>query len=1026
MRNQLRLLLLTAMVSLFMSATWAQTGTIAGKISDSEGEFIVGANVYLQGSTIGTTSDVNGMYKLDNVPAGDVNLVISMLSYSTEIMKVNVKAGQTTTLNVVLKSSAFDLKETVVVGYGVQRKSDLTGSVSVVSAGELKQVATANVAQSLQGRVAGVQVISNSGEPGAGMKVRVRGIGTINSSDPLYVVDGIPTGNISHLTPNDIEKMEVLKDASATAIYGSRGANGVIMITTRKGVAGKGENKNADIEFSTYVGVQQAWKQLELTNAAEYATLRLEAYANDGVEPSEDLKERLQFVKDGNYVGTDWQNVVFRPATIQSYALTVRGGDERNRYLINGAYFDQDGIVENSNLRKIFLRFNTENEFTSFLRGGVNASFTNANTTNYNGDLYSGVLPSALRADPVTPAWDKITNNYGRADLSYIQNPKRIIDESRLSKSFDNRFFNTIFGEVDLIKGLSFRSQFGFDFRSFKHTRYLPEFFITTDESRTRSDYYEKRAEGKSWVWSNFFNYNRTFGDHSVGAMLGTESQYNEWKEIWVNAFDVPLDEAQHYLSASQDLVPLFGSYQSEGSIVSYFGRVNYAFKNRYLFTGTIRRDGSSKFTDEFRWGVFPSFSLGWNMKEEAFMKQLDWLTSLKIRASYGKVGNESSVGNYAYVTTVTAGNYYTFNGVPVPGSIPTALSNPEIQWETTTSTNFGFDALALDGRVSLSFDYFIKNTTDMLLRVPIPNYVGAEGPYVNAGEMSNKGIEIALGYRNFDHEFKYDFGANFTMIKNEVTSLAGGEPIESGNISKVGNATRTEEGYELAYFYGLRTDGIFNTQEEVDAHVNADGGLIQPSAQPGDVKYLDLNGDGLISDKDRTYLGSATPDFTYGASANFEYRNFDLRLFLQGSYGNEIVNAMTRFLQSSSGWENSLAARLDRWTLENPGANEPRMTDKDLNKNIERFSDRYVENGSYLRVKNIQLGYTLPKTWATKAGVKNLRVYVSADNLLTFTKYTGFDPEIGDYYYNPLYYGIDVGNYPVARTIMGGLNINL
>jgi TonB-dependent starch-binding outer membrane protein SusC len=1026
MRNQLRLLLLTAMVSLFMSAAWAQTGTITGKVSDSEGEFIVGANVYLQGTTIGTTSDVNGLYILENVPAGDVNLVISMLSYGTEVLKLSVKASQTTKADVILKTSSFDLSETVVVGYGVQRKSDLTGSVSVVGANELKQLATVNVAQSLQGRVAGVQVISNSGEPGAGMKVRVRGIGTLNSSDPLYVVDGIPTGNISHLTPNDIEKMEVLKDASATAIYGSRGANGVIMITTRKGTAGKGENKNAEIEFSSFLGVQQAWKQLELTNAAEYATLRLEAYANDGAEPSIDLKERLQFVKDGNYVGTDWQNVVFRPATIQNHALTVRGGTEKNRYLLSGAFYDQDGIVENSNLQKVFLRFNNENEFLPFLRGGVNASYTNAVTTNYNGDLYSGVLPGALRADPVTPAWDEITNNYGRADLSYIQNPKRIIDESRLSKSFDNRFFNTVYAELDLVKGLSFKSQLGFDFRSFKHTRYLPEYFITTDESRTRSDYYEKRAEGKSWVWSNFFNYNNTFGDHNFNAMAGTESQYSEWKEIAVNAFDVPLDETQHYLSASQDLIPLFSSYQSESSIVSYFGRVNYSYKNRYLFTGTIRRDGSSKFTDEFRWGVFPSFSIGWNLREEAFMSQLEWLTSLKIRGSYGKVGNESSVGNYAYVTTVTSGNFYTFNGVPVPGSIPTSLSNPEIQWETTTSTNFGFDALALDGRVSLSMDYFIKNTTDMLLRVPIPNYVGAEGPYVNAGEMMNKGLELALGYRNFDHALKYDIGANFTMIKNEVTSLAGGEPIESGSISKVGNTTRTEEGFELAYFYGLRTDGIFNTQDEVDAHINADGGLIQPSAKPGDVKFLDLNEDGLISDKDRTYLGSATPDFTYGFSANFDYKSFDLRLFVQGSYGNEIVNAMTRFLQSSSGWENSVSSRLERWTTENTGSNVPRMTDKDLNKNIERFSDIYVEDGSYVRLKNIQVGYTLPKTWASKVGVKNLRVYISADNLLTFTKYTGFDPEIGDYYYNPLYYGIDVGNYPVARTILGGLNINL
>ncbi len=1021
---RLRVFSLLVMFGMIGISAFGQVGKVTGKVAGTTGETIPGANVFVVGSTIGTATDMDGNFVLDNVPVGETTISATFIGYNSQNQTITIKEGEEQSITFKLESASVLMDEVAVVGYGIQKKSDLTGSIASVEKEQLTQTGATDVNQAIQGRVAGVAVTANSGAPGDGFKVRIRGTGTINNSDPLYVVDGFPTKDIRYLTPNDIEKMEVLKDASAAAIYGSQGANGVIIITTKKGkVSVNGDGKMKPVwNFNAYYGVQTPQTQIDMLNATEYSTLRLEAYANDGSEVPTDIYERLSYVIDGGYKGTNWQDEVLTNAAMQNYSLSVLGGNESVKYQMSGTYFKQDGIVKNSGVENVYLKANTEVKFTKWLKGGLNSSLFNMKQSNYNGDLYEGVLPGALRADPVTPAWDVTTNNWGRADLSYINNPARIVDESKYAETKDFKSLNIVWAEAQIIEGLTFKSQYGFDYRSYNHKNYSPKFFVSTDEQRSQSSLYNKPANSIHWDWQNYLNYNLDIKEHSLNAMAGMESQYSNWQEIELTTYNVPEDEALQYPSSAESLDASFNSNQWEHSLLSYFARINYSFKDRYLLTATMRADGSSKFTEEHRWGYFPSFSAGWNMKKENFLSEQTWLTALKLRGGWGQVGNEGSVGNYAYVTTVTPGNYYTFGGVPVSGSIPTTLSNPEIQWEVSTSINIGIDAGLFDDRVSFIFDYYSRTTSDMLLQVPIPEYVGAFAPFVNAGEMKNSGIELTVGYRNSDHKLKYEIGANFSTIKNEVTSLAGGEPIESGNISKVGNTTRTEEGKELAYFYGVETDGIFNTQAELDAHVDSEGNAIQPNAAPGDVKFIDRNNDGKINEDDRTYLGSATPDFIYGGYVNLAYSGFDLKLFLQGSQGNEVVNGLTRFTNASNGWENSVADRMDRWTPENTSSDVPRMTDKDLNKNIETFSDRYVEDGSYFRLKNVQIGYTVP---VKKKYVSNLRVYFSIDNALTFTKYKGFDPEIGDYYNNPLYSGIDIANYPTARTYMFGIQLS-
>jgi TonB-linked SusC/RagA family outer membrane protein len=1004
-------------VLLFAQLAQAQVN-VSGQVKDQAGQPMPGVNIIIKGRTIGTVTNSDGTYAI--AASAESVLQFSFIGYSSVEVAVN---GQTK-IDVTLNEDIASLQEVVVVGYGVQKKSDLTGSVGSVSQKDITQIATPDVVSALSGRVAGVSVTPQSGEPGGGAKIRIRGITSINNSDPIYVVDGFQINDISYLNPNDIESTEILKDASATAIYGSRGAAGVVIITTKKSKSGAPQ-----VTFDAYAGVQTMANKLDLLDAKDYATLRLEAYDNDGtpLDQNSELFTRLNYIKEGGYSGTNWQEEVTREARIQNYALSVMGGSENHKYSLSGTYFQQDGIVKNTDMQKAFFRFNNDFKFSKWLDVGVSMAYMNLDKTNYNNDLYAGALPVAVRVDPVTAAWDVPSNNWGRPDISQNNNPARIVDELKYLKYYENYFIANLYAQARLSSSFSFRTQFGTSLKNSESRNYYPQFFIATDEARDKSQLYEGRGKNTTWMWTNYLTYDKTFGDHHVNAMAGIESQLvNRNRGIGIAAFEVPVENDQRYISSSKNTDYTALSNQSEETLQSYFARANYGFKGKYLLTATIRYDGSSKFTKDYRWGAFPSFSFGWNISDESFMQAFEQISMLKFRAGWGQVGNMNSVGPYRTVTTVSNNQLYSFNGEVVQGAAALALSNAELQWETSEMTNIGLDLGAFNNKLSFTAEYFTRKTRDMIFTIPIPVYAGTGRPLANALTMEGSGVEFSVGYRNNDKAFTYEVNANISFIGNEITDLAGGQPIANGDVGKVGTTTRTAEGYEIAYFYGLKTDGIFNTQEELDAYVDGDGNSIQPNAKPGDVKFVDKDGNGVITADDRQYLGSATPDFTFGFSATLGYKNFDLRFLVTGSQGNEAINALTRFNQTSNGLENSRQNRMDRWTPENTSSNEPRMTNTDLNKNIETFSDRFVEDASFVRMKNIQIGYNFPSTLLQKVRLSSLRLYASVDNLFTITKYSGIDPEFGDLYTNPLYYGVDQATYPSPRIFRAGLSFKL
>ena len=917
------------------------------------------------------------------------------------------------------------VNDVVVIGYGTARKSDLTGSVASVTGKQLTQVATADPVQALQGRVAGVTITSNSGQPGSGTRIRVRGVGTINNSDPLYVVDGFLTSDISFLLPENIESTEILKDASATAIYGSRGANGVVVITTKHGKIGKPQ-----FNLSSYVGFQQIRKKLDLTNAAQYSTLVNEAYANAGKPLPTDLAAQLPNAIATSAPGTNWQDLVSQRGLIQSYDLSVAGGTEQNRYLVSGAYFQQEGIVKNSGLKKYIVRLNDDLVLTERIKAGISATFTHSQLlANSNGG--NPLFKSSITASPLstpynadgTYAYDQIT--------SFTPNLARVIEEQQYNKSNTNDLFTNAYVDVSLIKGLSFRSNFGIRYVNGNPRIYLPQYFLGANDQRSISSLQDTRNESVSYVWSNFLNYTKDLGDNSsFSATLGQEAQQSTFNGTQVTAFDVPLDPNLQYITAARNSVPSIGRLlPSDNSLLSFFARANYTYKDRYLLTGTVRLDKTSKFLSGVRSGVFPSVGAAWRISNEEFLKNVSAISLLKLRASYGAVGNQNAAPNYGYAAVAINQQNYAFNNVLTPGIAVAQLNNPNLKWETAITTDFGLDLL--QSKLSFTADFFERRTKDMIALLPVPDYVGQGPSSANVASLRNRGVELALTYRDAIGKLGYTANVNLSAINNRITSLGGATPIASGNVlAQFGNTTLTDVGREVAYFYGLQAQGIFHTQAEIDSYQNAAGALVQPNAKPGDVKYQDVNGDGKIDPTDRTYLGSATPSFSYGASVNLTYTGFDLQVLLYGVQGAEAINAPAFDLSKSSNfagtWSNFYASRLDRWTPTNPNSNQPRLTADDQNGN-DQFSSRYVENASYLRVRNVQLGYTLPTTFLSKYSVGGLRVYVSADNLFTFTKYTGLDPEISSagYYGNPLAYGVDFGNYPQPRTYRLGVNVN-
>ncbi len=979
--------------------------TVKGVVSDANsGETLPGVSILAEGTGKGTISDLNGNYTID-IDNEAIVLVFSFIGYQTQ----RITVGTQTTINVKLAQESKNLDEVVVVGYGTQKKSDLTGSIATVSSDAIKKSTTSRVEQAMQGKTAGIQVTQNSGAPGASMMVRIRGVGTVNNSDPLYVVDGVPVGGIDYLNTNDIQSIDILKDASACAIYGSRGANGVILITTKKGSSAK-----STINFDMYQGVQTLWKKIDMCNASEYAMLYNRARTNAGMSP---IAEFVDYQSLGE--GTDWLSEIFRPAVTKNYQLSAMGGSEISTYSISGGYFTQEGTIKNSNYERFSFRINTENKLASRFRIGNNLALTHSKSRTVPfGNMYGGITMNALLMDPTVKPHNA-DGTYGFSNILQQENPYILLDYRTNNESKSSRLVGNIYGELELLKDLKFKTNFGLDLAYNEDEGFNPTYYVSPTYKNDFNSIYHNSSVYSTWLLENTLTYSKTINtDHNITLLGGITAQEQNWQTLSGSRSNVPNNEAymQHISSGTKD--EHAGGTSDAWALLSYLARANYVYSNKYMLTASFRRDGSSRFGPNNRFGTFPSASFGWIVSNENFWRPIPGISSLKFRAGWGQIGNQE-IGLHDYASLVYSGQDYALGLYPNEtigfGSSPTIIPNTDIKWETTVQSNFGIDLSLFNNQLTLTGDYFVKNTTDMLLTVPIPMSVGASPSMANAGEIQNKGFEFVAEYRKTTGQLTYTASANFSVIKNEVISLGnGGSALISGDV-KGRNVTRTDVGHSIGEFYGWVVEGIFQTPDQLTTHA------FQNSATSlGDLMFKDIDGNGVIDDKDKIYIGSPIPKLMYGFNFNVAYKGFDLTLFIQGVYGNKMYNGY-RFWTMGWGEANYESDMLKSWTPENTNTDVPRIFLGDPNDNL-RVSTRFVESGSYLRIKNIQFGYTISPKVLKMIGMQSARVYVSSQNLLTFTKYNGFDPEIGG---GGLSVGIDRGEYPQPRVFMGGVSIS-
>jgi TonB-linked SusC/RagA family outer membrane protein len=1009
-----------------------QSGTVKGTVTDGDREPIPGVTVAIEGTTSGTITDISGDYEI-TLDEGQNTLVFSFIGFETQTVDVSGKSE----IDVVMQESVVGLDEVVVVGYGSMKKSDLTGSVASVSGDALEKVASNRAIEAIQGRVAGVSITKESGRPGAGMKVRIRGVGSTNVSDPLYVIDGVPGGSdLEHIAPEDIESIEVLKDASATAIYGNKGANGVVIVTTKSGSV----KDKPEFSFNSYYGIGEVAHRPEMLDATQHATLILEAAANDNTSLPSSLETRINHVLANDAKGTDWFDEVFRLGTQQNYNLSVRGGiqsdvneDRELIYSLSGTYFDEEGTVENTNFNKMLFNSKTEYKFNNSVKLGVQLDLFRKESGPFPQGIYGGPIPLAMKTSPMDRGIDN-EGNFIPTHTAFDQNPLLVLDHMQYSDDFTNSFGFKPWLEVKLLPGLDFSTTLNISRGNSHYKGYNPSYYINENFNRAQSELLENRSEWNSWTWINLLNFSKTIGNiHRITGTLGHEAAYNENAGIGGMGLEVPLDENLHYMNLAKEYQDKISAWQGQSGTESYFGRAFYSYDDRYMVTGTIRYDGSSKFSEENKWGVFPSVGVSWRASEENFIQNLNIFSDLKLRYGWGRVGNQASAQAGSDVANIgTYGMYYVFGDETSKGGITTNIPTPDLKWEMVETTNIGADLAFLQNKLGVTLDYFMKDTKDMITRVALPGYYPKDRPNANVGTMSNEGYEIAISYKNRIGDLGYSVGANFSGLTNEVKMLNAEEEdafIDAGFVSKLGNTTRTEAGQEIACFYGYETDGFFRTTEDIENH-SLDGSLIQPDAKVGDIRFKDNNNNGEIDAADRAYLGSGTPDYVFGFNFSVDYKGFDLSGNLYGVQGNEIVNAMGYSSFEVVDYINAYASRMDRFLPENnPGGTQSRVTLSDDNNNL-RFSDRYVEDGSYIRLKNLQLGYTLPNVLTTQYGIETLRFYVSGQNLLTWTDYTGFDPEVGDLTHDAssdvqsLGIGVDLGNYPQPRLYYFGVNV--
>lgn len=984
-----------------------QAKTVTGTVTDVSGEPIIRANIRIKGTTTGTITDIDGNFSIKAEPQSVIE--VSYIGYLTQETVINNQKS----IRFLLKEDTKTLDEVVVIGYGVQKKADLTGSVANINTEKLNTQSNANIGQALQGKIAGVDIVSQGGAPGSGTRIMVRGIGTLNNASPLYIVDGMYMNSIDHINPNDIASIDVLKDASSAAIYGSRAANGVIIVTTKEGSNTEGK---PIIDLSVNLGISTASKFLDMLDAkgwAEVTTIARQAIGKPALDMATDL---------ANKPDNDWQDIMFRPALMQNYNLSVKGGGKYSTYYTGLGYFNQDGIVKGTN----YQRYNIQSK-NDYKRGifsaGTNLIISFSHDKPLHQELRGGMIGTILQSVPTLEKYDDTREGgYGGTygDVVNIPHPLAIIDDNIMDRYNENvKIFANLYAQIELFKGLKYKLNLTPDFSFERYKNYLNKYdFGLATNSITQLT--ERQRRRRNILVENLLTFDRTFGEHKISALAGYTYQDSRFRHI--QAYGEGLPQGLEEIDAATT------NRSNEGNswrsvLTSILGRVFYSYQNKYLFTATIRRDGSSKFGKNNRYGYFPSFSLGWNVAEEKFMENVHWLDQLKLRGGYGVLGNQE-IDNYQYSSTITTGiNYPDGNGGLLQGAFPKNFANPDIKWEETAMTNVGIDFMAFNNRLSLTADYYVKNTKDILLTVPIPiSSGGANDPIRNAGKIRNNGFEFNLGWMDQPNpDISYGINLIGSFNKNKVIAM-GSESgsIKGGSTNQNITTSETKAGYPIGGYWLISTAGYFNSQEEVDAYAK-DGKKIQPAAEPGDIKFVDANNDGVINDDDRVFQGSPFPDFTFALNGNMRYKNFDLSIGLQGVLGNKIYNATRQTLEDVTKGSNFLASCLDYWTPENKNASHPRLTWDDPNRNTRAESDRYLENGSYLRLRSVQLGYTFPQTWF-KGAIQHARVYINAENLFTITSYSGYSPDVNAD--NANYRGFDNFIYPTNRTFMLGLNV--
>lgn len=984
-----------------------QAKTVTGTVTDVSGEPIIGANIRIKGTTTGTITDIDGNFSIEAEPQSVIE--VSYIGYLTQETVINNQKS----IRFLLKEDTKTLDEVVVIGYGVQKKADLTGSVANINTEKLNTQSNANIGQALQGKIAGVDIVSQGGAPGSGTRIMVRGIGTLNNASPLYIVDGMYMNSIDHINPNDIASIDVLKDASSAAIYGSRAANGVIIVTTKEGSNTEGK---PIIDLSVNLGISTASKFLDMLDAkgwAEVTTIARQAIGKPALDMATDL---------ANKPDNDWQDIMFRPALMQNYNLAVKGGGKYSTYYTGLGYFNQDGIVKGTN----YQRYNIQSK-NDYKRGifsaGTNLIISFSHDKPLHQELRGGMIGTILQSVPTLEKYDDTREGgYGGTygDVVNIPHPLAIIDDNIMDRYNENvKIFANLYAQIELFKGLKYKLNLTPDFSFERYKNYLNKYdFGLATNSITQLT--ERQRRRRNILVENLLTFDRTFGEHKISALAGYTYQDSRFRHI--QAYGEGLPQGLEEIDAATT------NRSNEGNswrsvLTSILGRVFYSYQNKYLFTATIRRDGSSKFGKNNRYGYFPSFSLGWNVAEEKFMENVHWLDQLKLRGGYGVLGNQE-IDNYQYSSTITTGiNYPDGNGGLLQGAFPKNFANPDIKWEETAMTNVGIDFMAFNNRLSLTADYYVKNTKDILLTVPIPiSSGGANDPIRNAGKIRNNGFEFNLGWMDQPNpDISYGINLIGSFNKNKVIAM-GSESgsIKGGSTNQNITTSETKAGYPIGGYWLISTAGYFNSQEEVDAYAK-DGKKIQQAAEPGDIKFVDANNDGVINDDDRVFQGSPFPDFTFALNGNMRYKNFDLSIGLQGVLGNKIYNATRQTLEDVTKGSNFLASCLDYWTPENKNASHPRLTWDDPNRNTRAESDRYLENGSYLRLRSVQLGYTFPQTWF-KGAIQHARVYINAENLFTITSYSGYSPDVNAD--NANYRGFDNFIYPTNRTFMLGLNV--